>query len=141
MAFFHTISEKIAYRTSQWIPDRELSSYQQALAIVLKVYRRAGFQIRYICADREFEPLLVSMRDEYKFTPNIANAQEHVLTVERSIRVVKERCRATIHGNPFKALPRVLMKPVVQECTRKLNFFPAKGGCSDYYSPQEILHG
>ena len=65
---------------------------------------------------------------------------EHVPLVERSIRTVKERNRATIHGNPFKLLPRVLIKSVVQECTRQLNFFPAKGGCSEYYSPREILH-
>jgi hypothetical protein len=26
------------------------------------------------------------------------------------------------------------------ECTKKLNFFPPKGGVSEYYSPQMILH-
>jgi hypothetical protein len=54
--------------------------------------------------------------------------------------VVKERCRATFHGNPFKSLPRILIKSVVQECTRKLNFFPVRGGCSSIYSPRIILH-
>jgi hypothetical protein len=38
----------------------------------------------------EFEPLLASMRDEFGFLPNIATAQEHVPTVEQSIRTVKE---------------------------------------------------
>jgi hypothetical protein len=32
------------------------------------------------------------------------------------------------------------MKAVVQECTRKLNFFPVKGGCSEVYSLRTILH-
>jgi hypothetical protein len=54
--------------------------------------------------------------------------------------MVKEHIRATIHGMPFKAIPRVLIKCVVEECTRKLNFFPAKHGCSEYFSPREILH-
>jgi hypothetical protein len=71
------------------------------------------------------------MKDEFKFMPNIAVAQEHIPVVERSIRVVKERCWAVFHTNLLKSLPRVLMKAVVQECTKKLNFFPVKGGCSD----------
>jgi hypothetical protein len=78
------------------------------------------------------------MKDEFKFTPNIAAAQEHVLVVERSIRVVKERCQAVFHANLLKSLPRILMKAVVQECTRKLNFFLVKGGCSEVYSPRTI---
>jgi hypothetical protein len=140
MAFFHTISGKIKYRTSQFIPDREIATYTTAFTVVLKIYQRAGFRVRHVNADREFIPVLNDMRDEFGFIPNIATAHEHVPEVERSIRVVKERCRATIHGNPFKSLPRILLKSVVQECTRKLNYFPAKGGCSLYYSPREILH-
>jgi hypothetical protein len=74
----------------------------------------------------EFEAVLREMAYEFKFIPNIAAAQEHVPVVERSIRVVKERCRATFHGNPFRSLPRILMKSVVQECTvhKEVEFFP-----------------
>jgi hypothetical protein len=79
------------------------------------------------------------MAHEFKFIPNLALAKEHVVVVKQSIRVVKERCRATFHGNPFKSLPRIL-KAVVQECTKKLNFFLVRGGCSDVYSPRMILH-
>ena len=140
MSFFHTISEAIVYRTTQWVPNRDVETYQQYLEIVLTIYRKAGFKVAVICADMEFAPLLQKMHSEFKFLPNIASAQEHVPIVERSIRTVKERCRATIHGNPFCALPRVLIKSVVQECTQKLNYFPAKEGCSAYYSPCKILH-
>jgi hypothetical protein len=131
MAFLHTISDKIHYRTSQWIPDRESGTYRRYLEVVFKVYQKAGMSLQRCCPNMAFE---------FEFTPNIASAHEHVPVVERSIRVVKERCRATLHGNPFKALPRILMKWVVQECTRKLNLFPVKGGCSDVYSPRMIMH-
>jgi hypothetical protein len=104
------------------------------------VYMKSGFEIKYVYADQEFESVLKSMAYQYKFQPNIATAQEHVPVVERSIRVVKERCWATFHGNPFKSLPRILINSVVQECTRKLNFFPLRGGCSSIYSPRIILH-
>jgi hypothetical protein len=33
-----------------------------------------------------------------------------------------------------------MIKYLAMEATRKLNFFPPKGGVSKYYSPQEILH-
>jgi hypothetical protein len=46
---------------------------------------KAGFKIEYICADREFEPVLLPMRDEFGFQVNLASAQEHVPTVEHSI--------------------------------------------------------
>jgi hypothetical protein len=140
MPFLHTISQNIHYRTSQWIPNRENQTYRKYLEVVFKVYNKAGFKIEYVCADNEFMEILADMSHEYDFKTNIASAQEHVPVVERSIRVVKERCRATIHGSPFKALPRLLIMSVVQECTRKLNFFPVKGGCSDVYSPRMILH-
>ena len=29
---------------------------------------------------------------------------------------------------------------MVMETTAKLNYFPAKGGCYNYFSPREILH-
>jgi hypothetical protein len=140
MPFFHTNSKNIMYQTTQWLPNWEVSSYIKALEVVFQIYHRAGFKITYICADQEFEQVLLPLRDEFDFNMNLVSAQEHVPTVERSIRVVKERIRATIHGMPFKAIPRVLIKCVVQECTRKLNFFPVKHGCSEYFSPREILH-
>jgi hypothetical protein len=140
MPFLHTISDKIHYRTSQWVPDCESSTYRTYLKDVFKVYWKAGFKIKYVCADQEFEAVLKDMAYEFKFTPNIAAAQEHVPAVEWSIRVAKEQCHATFHGNPFRSLPRILMKSVVQECTRKLNVFPVKGRISDVYSPRTILH-
>jgi hypothetical protein len=105
MPFLHTILERIHYRTSQWIPDRETSTYQEYLAVVFKLYIKAGFNIKYVCVDQEFDRVLSKMKDEFKFMPNIAAAQEHVPVVERSIRVVNEWCRAVFHANPLKAFP------------------------------------
>jgi hypothetical protein len=33
-----------------------------------------------------------------------------------------------------------MTKILVMESTKKLNFFPSKGGISEYYSPRMILH-
>jgi hypothetical protein len=42
MLFLHTISDKIHYCTSQWIPDQEAETYKTYLEEVFKVYVNAG---------------------------------------------------------------------------------------------------
>jgi hypothetical protein len=64
----------------------------------------------------------------------------NVPAAERNDRVIEERVMTIIHAAPYAALPQILMKYVVTECARRLNFFPTKDGCTGYYSPREILH-
>ena len=71
---------------------------------------------------------------------NLANAQEHVPEAECKIHVLKEHIHATYHGIPYKMIPQTVVCYMVMETTAKLNYFPAKGGCSNYFSPREILH-
>jgi hypothetical protein len=74
MPFLHTISERIHYRTTQWIPDRETSTYQEYLAVVFLLHIKSRFNIKYVCAHQEFDRVLSKMKDEYQFTLNIAAA-------------------------------------------------------------------
>jgi hypothetical protein len=71
---------------------------------------------------------------------NYANPQEHVPEAERNNRVIKERVRASYHRLPYTHLPRLMIKMLVTESAKKLNFFPTKNGVSSYYSPRMILH-
>ena len=80
------------------------------------------------------------LADVYNVRTNYANPQEHVPEAERNIRVIKERFRATFHRLPFTKLPSVMVKIFAMEVTKKLNFFPPRGGVSPYYSPRMILH-
>ena len=54
--------------------------------------------------------------------------------------MIKERIRATYHRLPYKRLPRLMLKILVADAAKKLNFFPSKHGISKYYSPRMILH-
>jgi hypothetical protein len=38
---------------------------------------------------------------------------------------MKERARITIHGLPFKLLPKVMIQPLVYHAAKGLNQFPA----------------
>ena len=138
--FLTTISKSIMYRTAQPLENKTPSVYRSALDTVFRVYNNAGFRIKMIKADQEFRPILDEIKDELDITMNYASAQEHVPEAERNNRTIKERFRSQYQRLPFKAIPKVMVKALVMEATKKLNFFPPKGGVSQYYSPRMILH-
>ena len=81
-----------------------------------------------------------TVKDDLGVTMQYSPSQAHVPEAERNNRVLKERIRATYHRLPFKALPIKVMKLLVMETARKLNYFPNQCGISQYYSPRQILH-
>jgi hypothetical protein len=58
-------------------------------------------------------------------------------TTEQSKR---ESERLIIARLPYDDLPRTLVKYLVMESAKKLNYFPNKNGVSKYHSPRMILH-
>ena len=81
-----------------------------------------------------------SARQDPPIKIHYAAAQEHVPRAERNNRVIQERVRAAYHRFPYTHLPRILVKFLVMESTKKLNFFPNKNGVSKYFSPRMIMH-
>jgi hypothetical protein len=75
---------------------------------------------------------------EFGIQVNYASTQEHVPEAKRNNRVIKERIHATYHRLPYDRLPRIMVKVLVDDSAKKLNFFPAKNGISQYYSPRMI---
>ena len=140
LTFLTTISRNLYYRTAQFIPHSTVDNYKTALTSVIQCYNRGGFRIARIHADNEFHPLLEPLQDEFRIEMNFANPQEHVPEAERNNRTVKERIRATYHRLPYHTLTKTMVKILVQESAKKLNFFPAKHGVSEFYSPRMILH-
>ena len=140
LAFLSTVSMNIKYRTCEFVKSRKIPDYRSVLARVILLYQNAGFRIKCIYADSEYEPVL----EQFKSQPphidyNLASTDEHVPAAERNIRVIKERIRATFHSLPYKALPILCIKELPPESANKLNFFPPADGISKYYSPREIL--
>ena len=71
---------------------------------------------------------------------NLTNAQEHAPVAECNNHVLKECIHATYHWIPYKMLPQTIICYMVKETAAKLNYFLAKAGCSNYFSPRGILH-
>ena len=59
---------------------------------LVKLYARGGVTIRNIFMDQEFDKVVEKMSD---FNIHTASAREQFGEIERSIRLVKERCCGT----------------------------------------------
>ena len=70
---------------------------------------------------------------------NTTAAREHVGEIERQIRLVKERSRATVSVLPFKSLHKQITIHLVYFSVFWLNAIPNKKGISEHYSPREIV--
>jgi hypothetical protein len=140
--FFITLSRKICFTAVNHLPNRTVPEIFKAFKEIYQYYLHHGFRITVVLADEEFAPLQ-SLIASIPGGPilNLAATNEHVPEIERRIRVVKERCRATRHSLPFQRLPKLLTTHIVLNSIKLLNFFPTQGGISDTFSPKTILTG
>jgi hypothetical protein len=142
LIFCTTISHEIIYRTSQYAQTNTATVYEKALDEVLHTYKRAQFQVTEIHCDNEFHKLMYPFvaKQNPIIKVNYATANEHVPRAERNNRTIQERVRTAYHRLPYDDLPRTMVKYLVMESAKKLNYFPNKNGVSKYYSPRMILH-
>ena len=141
MPFLTTISKNIKYCTAMWVANCTAPTIASLVESVLKLYQWGGFQVTEVCTDCKFKPVLQVLQDNgWSFMTNLANTQECVPEAECKNRILKECIHATYHGIPYMMLPLTIICYMVMETTAKLNYFPTKGGCSNYFSPREILH-
>jgi hypothetical protein len=53
---------------------------------------------------------------------NLTNTMEHMPEIERRIRLVKERCWATLHSLPFERIPKIMTVHIVLNVVKLLIF-------------------
>ena len=140
MPFLTTITRALYYRTALYLTSRTAPALYATLDEVLRLYNHNGFEIERIYADNEFKSIMDPVKDDLGVAMEYSAPQAHVPEAERNNRTLKERVRATYHRLPYSALPTAMMKVLVTESARKLNFFPNKNGLSKYFSPRQILH-
>jgi hypothetical protein len=142
LKFRTAISLDLCYRTAQYVTNSVASIYKECLNKLVTVYKTGGFKITDIHCDDEFrkamDPFSAGQTPPIKM--NYASAQEHVPRAERNNRVIQEQVRAAYHRFPYTHLPRTLVKYLVMESAKKLNFFPNKYGVSKVFRPRMIMH-
>ena len=135
-AFLMTVSRRLKFVTTEHVPVRTATQLSKHIKRVLEVYGRAGFNVRTILMDGEFEKIK-------PFLPNLecntTAAKEHVGEAERTIRTIKERTRGIIAALPFTYIPRRVKIEFVYFVVLWLNAFPVKSGVSATYSPRDLV--
>ena len=103
---------------------------------ITRKYENRGFGIHAFHADNAFK----SIEDELDpATLHTVAKGEHVPTIERSIRTLKERCRCITAGLPYSNYPAALTRGMVEVAVDALNSFPHEDGVSKDYSPNAII--
>jgi hypothetical protein len=104
----------------------------------LHLYRSRGFSVSDLHTDNEFECIREHILPVHL---NTVASDGHVGKVERSIRTIKERNRTTVHGLPFKRLPRLMVREIIKHSVTCLNQLPDDNGVSGTLSPLTIMTG
>lgn len=108
MPLFVSISRSIKFTTIQSIPYRTHDTLCAAVQAISSLYKKAGFEVRTVLADGEFEHLRDACLD-LNIHLNSTAANKHVPEIERQIRVIKERARAIWTSLAFQQWPRRLV--------------------------------
>jgi hypothetical protein len=135
-AFLLTVSRQIKFITAEYVATRTAKNLTTHMERVVEVYKRAGFNVRTILMDGEFEKIKNLMS---QVVCNTTAAKEHVSEAERNIRTIKERTRGIIGTLPFEYMPRRLKMEIIYFVVLWLNAFPAKTGISSVHSPRELI--
>jgi hypothetical protein len=136
MPFLITVSRHIKFITAEYMQVRMAESLCKHLEWVLQVYWRAGFVLRTILMDGEFEKVCSCLPN---VECNTTAAKEHVSEAERMIRTVKERARGLIATLPLMDIPRRMKIEFIYFVILWLNAFPVKNGISSMFLPRELL--
>ena len=138
LAFLMTISKHLYYRTATYLTDEKANTLYKAMDGVFNKYNNAGYKIKHISADNQFQASLEAIQDELRVTLHFSAAQEHVPEAERNIRTVKDTIRSVIASIPYTYLLNIMTKMLVAEATTRLNFFVNVNGI-EHYSPRQLL--
>jgi AAA ATPase containing von Willebrand factor type A (vWA) domain len=136
MPMMHGISRKLCHRWTAFPESRNLNEMKRNFNLLRQVYHSRGFKIVTIHADEEFEKLRSHMLPGRLLSPDPGG---HVPEVERSIRTMKEGCRAAIHGLPYSVYPKEMLRGLIRKITLLSNAFPADHGVSDNLSPRNLV--
>ena len=93
LAFVITFGRVIRLFTVEFTSTQTAKQLTHNLIKIIQLYSRAGFIAKTILMDMKFDNVTPELPD---VAVNVSTAKEHVAEIERRIRVVKEKTRATV---------------------------------------------
>ena len=126
--FFLTLLRRIVFTAVHHLSNRTVPQIFNAFKEIFTYYLQRGFRITTIGMDGDFAPLkpLIAAMPGGPHV-NLTSAKEHVPDIERRIRLVKERSRATRHRLLFQRILQLMVTHMVLFVVKMLNYFPPKG--------------
>ena len=142
VAFLFSLSLKLRFFCGIRLKSRRVKYIVRAMIAMKKTYLMRGFNIVVAKMDPEFIPLRPSLAKAGILLNECAQG-DHIPEIERGIRTIKDRCRATFSGAPYKRVPAVMTVGLVFSVLLWLNAIPpADGtGVSKTISPRTLVTG
>ena len=134
-----TVSRNLLFGTVEELPSRSVSNLVKAITRVTQVYKRAGFRVTLSLMDGELEPLCGDLADAI-VTLNTTGRDKHVGDIERFIRTIKERMRATYNMLPFEKIPQLMVVEMAKSAVFWLNSFPPRKQDIKVHESQNHYH-
>jgi hypothetical protein len=138
--FLVTKSRSIHFATIEALANQKGDTIVECFKTIKQLYTRGGFQPTLVLTDGQFESIRAPLAD-MQLSLNTTAEDEHVGDIERYIRTVKERSRATYNTLPFLRMPPRLVIEMAKLAVFWLNAFPHRNGVSDDMSPRMIVTG
>ena len=109
---------------------------------IYRYYLQRGFRIDNVQAYGELQ-LIQELIQGMTVGPvvNLMSANEKVPDIEWTIRVIKEKIRATRQSPPFNRIPKLMTINGILNIGKMLDYFMTKAGVSTTMIPRAILNG
>ena len=141
ISHFHSIGKTYQMRIVETVIHRRIPSkdaISRSLTNTVNMYHGRNITVAQINADNQFRCI---KEDLHPIPVNIVAAGEHVGTIERSIRTMKNGTRFHVHRLPYRRYPTVMVRACVIKVTKDLNDVPSGVGVSKDISPASFIAG
>ncbi|CAJ1939767.1 unnamed protein product [Cylindrotheca closterium] len=134
------IDGSVRYQCYIPLASRSKTALYDAIKKCFWSYNARDFTVEKIYCNAEFCPVFEPVKDELEVHMNYASRGKHDLKAEQNNQHLKALFWVHVHRIPFKAIPKKLTVALILRVVKISNYYPAKGGLSEYYSPHMIMH-
>jgi hypothetical protein len=134
--FLVSASHGINLITAEYTPSCTAKLLADRIKRIIDLYSRGGYQVGTVLMNNEFERL-ISLVPIIQM--NTTAAKQHVLEIERKIRLIKERGRGILNTLPLKKMPRLILIELIYHMVLWLNAFPLKSGVLANLSTRKLV--
>ena len=131
---------KVNFLTADICTSISKSQIINTLETIRQKYEAKGLNITAIHGDNKFN-MNVFKTSALPAILHVYRKNEHIGVIEKSIRTVKERARTSCNSLPYRKIPKIMVKVLVDTVVRWLNAFPSHNVVSCSMIPETIIQG